>query len=236
MPAMKISIRPVVNYEPIVRALAHFILATSVLFIVFAALFPFDFDFPRTGLLHEIRTKFDSSPEPAILQDRVQNFLFFVPFGFGLAASIRPRRGRAVAARIVAALALGFALSMTVEVLQVFLGHRDPTWLDVLMNTVGSAGGAAVVALGSTRDVEEAVARPLAQLKPYATLRNVSIVLVLYALAQLAIPFRAGNRGLLDNWDVSLPLIVGNEATGDRGWVGRAWHVDLASRAAKPQE
>ena len=170
MPAIKISIRPGLNYELIVRALAHFVLATSVLFIVFAALFPFDFDFPRTGLLHEIRTKFDSSPEPAVLRDRVQNFLFFVPFGVGLAASIRPKRGRAIVTRIVAALVLGLALSMTVEVMQVFLGHRDPTWLDVLMNTLGSAGGAVVVALGSSRDVEEAVARPLAQLKPYATL------------------------------------------------------------------
>src|SRR5687768_13532232 len=138
MPPIKITIKPVVNHEPIVRALAHFVLATSVLFIFFAALFPFDFNFPRTGLLQEVRAKFDSSPEPAVLQDRVQNFLFFVPLGFGLAASIRPKRGRAVAARLIVALVVGAALSLTVEVLQVFLGHRDPTWLDVLMNTLGS--------------------------------------------------------------------------------------------------
>src|SRR4026208_2612805 len=98
MPPLKITLRPVVSYEPIVRALGHFVLATSVLCIFFAALFPFDFHFPSTGLVHEIRQKFDSSPEPAVLQDRVQNVLFFVPFGIGLAASIRPKRGRAIAA------------------------------------------------------------------------------------------------------------------------------------------
>ena len=236
MPPIKITIKPVVNHEPIVRALAHFVLATSVLFIFFAALFPFDFNFPRTGLLQEIRAKFDSSPEPAVLQDRVQNFLFFVPLGFGLAASIRPRHGRAVAARLIGALVVGAALSLTVEVLQVFLGHRDPTWLDVLMNTLGSAAGAAVVTFGGSRAVEDAIARPFAQLKRYATLRNVTVVLVLYTLAQFAIPFRAGNRALLDNWDVNFPLIVGNEAGGDRGWAGRVWQVDLASRAATPQQ
>ncbi len=233
---MKITIKAPVNHEPIVRALAHFLLATSVLFILFAALFPFDFNFPRTGLVHEVRAKFDSSPEPAVLRDKVQNFLFFVPFGFGLAASVRPKRGRAIAARLINATVLGAALSLTVEVLQVFLGHRDPTWLDVLMNTLGSLGGATVATFGSDRKVEEAVARPFARLKPYATLRNVTVVLVLYTLAQFAIPFRAGNRALLDNWDVNFPLIVGNEPAGDRGWVGRVWQVDLASRAATPQQ
>jgi glycopeptide antibiotics resistance protein len=236
MPAIRITIRAPVNHEPIVRALAHFLLATSVLSIFFAALFPFDFDFPRAGLAHEIRAKFDSSPEPAVLRDKVQNFLFFVPFGIGLAASIRPKRGRAIVARVVAALVLGSALSMTVEVLQVFLGYRDPTWLDVLMNTLGSVAGAAVVAFGSSRKLEEAVARPFARLQPYATLRNVTVVLVAYTLAQFAIPFRAGNRALLDNWDVNFPLIVGNEASGDRGWLGQVWQIDLASRAASPQQ
>jgi glycopeptide antibiotics resistance protein len=236
MPPLKITLRPAVSYEPIVRALAHFVLATSVLCIFFAALFPFDFHFPSTGLVHEIRRRFDSSPEPAVIQDRIQNVLFFVPFGLGLAASIRPKRGRAIAVRLIGALVLGAALSLTVETFQCFLGYRDPTWMDVAMNTTGSVIGAAIVTFGVNRDIEGSVARPFARLRPHATFRNVTVLLVLYTVAQLVIPFRAGNRGLLDNWDVNFPLIVGNEAGGDRGWVGRVWQVDLASRAATVDE
>ena len=236
MPPLKITLRPAVSYEPIVRALAHFLLAACVLCIFFAALFPFDFYFPGTGLVHEIRRRFDSSPEPAVLQDRVQNVLFFAPFGIGLAASIRPKRGRAIAARLIGALVLGGALSLTVETLQCFLGYRDPTWMDVATNTLGAVIGAAIVTLGVNRHIEESIALPFARLRPYATLRNVTALLVLYTVAQLLLPFRAGNRGLLDNWDVNFPLIVGNEAGGDRGWVGRVWQVDLASRAATADE
>ena len=233
---MKITLRPVVSYEPIVRALAHFVLAASILLIFFAALFPFDFHFPGTGFVHEVRRRFDSSPEPAVLQDRVQNVLFFVPLGIGLAASIRPKRGRATAARLLGGLVLGAAVSLTVETLQCFLGYRDPTWTDVAMNTLGAVIGAAVVTFAVNRHVEESMALPFARLKPYATFRNVTVVLVVYTVAQLLIPFRAGNRGRLDNWDVNFPLIVGNEAGGERGWVGRVWQVDLASRAASADE
>jgi glycopeptide antibiotics resistance protein len=233
---MKITLRPVVSYEPIVRALAHFVLAASILLIFFAALFPFDFHFPSTGFVHEVRRRFDSSPEPAVLQDRVQNVLFFVPLGIGLAASIRPKRGRATAARLIGGLVLGAAVSLTVETLQCFLGYRDPTWTDVGMNTLGAVIGAAVVTFAVNRHVEESIALPFARLRPYATFRNVAVVLVVYTVAQLLIPLRAGNRGRLDNWDVNFPLIVGNEAGGERGWVGRVWQVDLASRAATADE
>ena len=236
MSAMKISIRPVVSHEPIVRAMAHFILASSVLVVLFAGLFPFDFDFPRTGFWSTVRSKFDTSPEPPLVQDRIQNLLFFVPFGFGVGAALRPRsKRRAVAARLTVALMLGAALSLTIEVLQVFLGFRDPTWSDVVMNTLGAVVGAGVaVAFG--QEILETVARPLARLRPYATLPVVTTLLVLYTAAQFAIPFRAGNRGLLDNWDVSFPLLVGNETVGERGWPGRVWQLDLASRAASAEE
>jgi glycopeptide antibiotics resistance protein len=234
MSAMKISIRPLASHEPIILALARFILTASVLVVLFAGLFPFDFHVPPRGAWQEIRHTFDSSPEPPLLQDRLQNILFFVPFGFGLSASIRRRRGQA-AVRVMAAGVLGAGLSLTVEVLQVFLGFRDPTWSDVVMNTTGSVLGAVVVIFAGDQILEEC-ARLLARLRPYATLRNVTIVLVAYVLLQFALPFRAQNRGLLDNWDSGFPLLVGNETVGDRGWEGRMWQLDLADRSASAAE
>jgi glycopeptide antibiotics resistance protein len=232
MPPIRISIVPTVSYEPLIGAIAKFILAVSIFGILFAGLFPFDFQFPKSGLAYHVRTWFDHSPEPAILADKVQNILFFVPFGFGVAAVIR--RGRIVArnvTRVIVALVLGFALSITVELLQVFLGFRDPTWVDVLMNTTGAGAGALL--LVSTRDQSlRAIAKPLMRLSPYVTFRNVAAVLVVYVIVQLLLPLATMNRGRLANWDHAFPLLVGNETNGERGWGGNVWRVNLWSRAA----
>ncbi len=231
----RISIRSVVSHEPIIRALAKFILAASVFATVFAALFPFDFAFPRRGLWNEAARRFDSSPY-ITPEDRLQNFLFFVPLGIGVAAVVRSRdtRTRAVA-RIVAGLLCGFALSMTLEILQVFVGFRDPTWSDVIMNTLGAVAGTAIVAAAGDQAIES-VARWFSRLRQYATFMNLTIVLIGYSLVQLAFPLLTSGRGSLANWESAFPLLIGNEANGDRGWIGKVWGVDLASRATTPQQ
>lgn len=236
MAAPRISIRPAVSYEPIVRALAKFILVASTLFIVFAALFPFDFYFPNHGVWQQIAREFDSAPEPPLLDDRIQNLVLFMPFGFGLAATIRARRKTArTVARITGALVGGAILSLTIEVLQVFLGFRDPTWSDVIMNMLGSVAGAAIVAFGGEQ-LLDAIAPPLASLKPYTTFTNVTLVLIAYTLLQFAAPFLARGRGSLEDWDNGFPLLIGNEATGERPWHGTVWQVDLAARSASAEE
>ena len=78
----------------------------------------------------------------------------FVPLGFFFCAyfsSVR-RLDRAVLATI----ALGGAVSLTIEVLQAFLPTRDSGMTDIITNTLGTGIGASVVQLrisaGSTRD------------------------------------------------------------------------------------
>jgi hypothetical protein len=64
------------------------------------------------------------------------------------------------------------------------------------------------------------------------TFATATTALVLYTLVQLALPLLTRDRGTLENWDNGFPLVVGNEASGDRAWNGRVWQIDLASRAA----
>jgi hypothetical protein len=64
--------------------------------------------------------------------DRVANILLFLPLGITLQwAKIRWRR----------ATALGFALSVSIELVQMLIPGRFPNPLDVLTNTIGSALG-----------------------------------------------------------------------------------------------
>jgi glycopeptide antibiotics resistance protein len=67
-------------------------------------------------------------------RDVVANFLLFVPFGWSFAMS-RPRTLRTVAA----AVALSAAISLAVEIPQLFYRLRDPSATDVFMAMCGAA-------------------------------------------------------------------------------------------------
>lgn len=67
-------------------------------------------------------------------RDVVVNFLLFVPFGWSFA---KTGGGRSVAA----AMAAGAALSLAVEIPQLFFRLRDPSATDLLMAVCGSGAG-----------------------------------------------------------------------------------------------
>ncbi len=76
--------------------------------------------------------------------DSVHNVLLFLPVGAVLNRLLRGA-GRAIFAAAAA--------SLGVELLQVALPSRDPSWVDLLMNTTGAAGGAATYWLWRERRV-----------------------------------------------------------------------------------
>jgi glycopeptide antibiotics resistance protein len=88
----------------------------------------------------------------ACLHDRLVNVVLFLPFG-GLAALVGhgARRGAAGARRIAAA---AFALSLGVEIGQLFLPSRFPSTADVALNTLGAWLGAAIVAARAARPAD----------------------------------------------------------------------------------
>jgi hypothetical protein len=82
-------------------------------------------------------------------QDVAINVVGFIPVGFFFLAYcsvVRP-----IKRPIVAVLLFGFALSLTIEVLQHFLPTRDSDMTDVITNTIGIAVGIAFYRLTSVR-------------------------------------------------------------------------------------
>ena len=75
-----------------------------------------------------------------VTRDLVVNVLLFVPFG--LAGPWRRAQGPR---RLLTAAIAGAALSLVVEFIQVFSHARLPTATDVVINTLGSVIGAAVL-------------------------------------------------------------------------------------------
>jgi glycopeptide antibiotics resistance protein len=236
---MTIKVLPRDSHTPaqsLARGLGVFVFVTSLLVVFFAGTFPFDFAAPEGDAWLQIRNTFDRrwiQDDPRFI-DRGQNLLFLMPFGFGVAAVVRPARRRVLLQLMVATLSSA-ALSTTVEVLQTFVSFRDPSLVDIWCNTVGGLVGTIIYVLIGDR-VLLLLARVLLKLKPMARPWALTTLLVIYAGLHLAAPYLMHNPGDLSVWNLNMPLLVGNELSGDRGWNGAVWEVALADRAADDDE
>lgn len=76
------------------------------------------------------------------LADMALNLAGFIPLGFLLCLRLRGPGRHAAETCILFSVALGFAVSLMIEVIQVWLPGRDSSVLDLISNTAGAAIGA----------------------------------------------------------------------------------------------
>lgn len=101
----------------------------------------FPFDFSRMKQPSGVQNHFFiGSLSVAHYQDFAENVLLFIPFGFGLACLACKKRQQNILI-LIGSLLAGPCVFFTVELLQVFLPTRDPSWTDVAANSIGSAIG-----------------------------------------------------------------------------------------------
>jgi VanZ family protein len=128
-------------------------------FIVYGSLYPFRFDFARTGasplmiLLHSWPAKIDRFA----WRDAGVNVLLYFPLGL-TAVMVFLRRWPRTAATL-ATLMLGAGLSASIEMLQIFDGTRTCSLLDVACNFAGTVGGVGA-ALIFRQEIFEITRRP----------------------------------------------------------------------------
>lgn len=122
---------------------ARWLLAFFVLLILYGSLFPF-----------ELRPVQVDGPFDAVRRlrwgistrgDIFANLLLYLPFGAALAWALPQKR--TALGRLVLATLCGAALSLCVEITQVFLVRRVATYADIVNNTIGSFMGAALALL-----------------------------------------------------------------------------------------
>ncbi len=118
--------------------------AAIALAVVYGSLYPFQFVFgnpageqPFAALLASWRTPLERT-------DFIANVLFYIPLGFFLARSLSSRRPLG---RIAIAAALGFALSLAMELAQFYVLDRYTSFWDLSANTTGTVLGAVAGAL-----------------------------------------------------------------------------------------
>ena len=150
-----------------------------VAIVAYGSLYPWNFEFtsaagdPVRILLHGWPGEWDRY----VLRDIILNVFIYMPLGLVSVLAFRRRRSRSLAA--AAAIACGFLLSVSMELLQVYVPSRDPSLLDVLTNTLGTAAGAgfAIYFEGGIRQLME---RRAGQFRAAATL-----LLLVWAVSEL---------------------------------------------------
>jgi VanZ family protein len=128
------------------RRATVWLLAFTVVFIVYASLYPFDFDlrhFTTLGRSDLLRSLTWRRPPRT---DLVANLIFYLPLG-ALVISLTPRRWGPMR-RFLFTLGAGTGLSILIECAQATTLTRDPSITDVTLNGL-STGIAALVALGA---------------------------------------------------------------------------------------
>lgn len=130
---------------------ARVLLAGAIVMIVGLTILPLAIDasvwdmhraesFPTLVPLERMRADIAEGLSARQARQIVGNVLLFVPFGFALPLALARCRKAAIT------VAVGAAVSLSIEVLQMVLPFRDPDIDDVVFNTVGTAIGYAFYA------------------------------------------------------------------------------------------
>jgi VanZ family protein len=128
------------------RTAILWMLALTVVFMIYASLYPFEFDVSRLATLERRDWMRSLSWRRPARTDLIANLLFYLPFG-ALVTFLTPKAWGPLR-RALFVLACGALLSLLIEGTQFATRNRDPSITDVIMNG-SSAGFAALLALGA---------------------------------------------------------------------------------------
>ena len=188
-------------------------LATAV--VVLVNLQPFAWPAGWTAVGEELRQGVTLAPRGPLADIVMERAVVFLPFGVWVAWRLCSwtRRGRAAATAgwILGTVAL-------VELAQGLVSARHATGLDLLL-----AGLLGLIGAGLT-DGWHRISRPARKLAGGALLAGNAA-----ALAAIVAAYRGPS---LEVWDCGMPLVLGNEYTGDRPWIGELARATLRAGAA----
>lgn len=207
------------------------IVICSILLVLLSTLFPFNFSLKDSFSVEELVGSFQNSSN---FNDLLVNVLLFLPLGFGLSGLQQTKRLGAIA-KLTKILIASFSLSLTVEVLQAFLPSRAPTPSDIITNTFGGFLGFLCFRLWRFKILSYASAL-IEKSKNHLSIKKLTAGFIGYMTLTFLILSVLPSDTNLSNWDLTFPLLLGNERTGDRPWQGYVSEVYIADRAILQQE
>lgn len=203
----------------------------SILIVLIATLFPFNFSFIDNLSIQKIIASFDNNSS---FKDIVNNILLFIPLGFSSTAFSRKLKMKPMR-RFFTLIISSAGLSLAVEILQMFLPSRSPTPADIANNTIGGIIGIACFYIWHSQsfiDILSSLEKGM--MRNYTT--KITLLFFGYTLLSFLMLIPWQNATKLSNWNLSYPLLLGNEQTGDRPWHGYISEFKIADKAVSENE
>ena len=212
--------------------LAPQIVICSILLILVATLFPFNFTLEDKLSLSAIIGRFKQTT--TFLSDQIKNVFLFMPLGFGLMCWLQRARIGTIA-KLATVVFISFSLSLLVEILQAFLPSREPTFADIFNNTFSGFLGCLCFYIWKFKVINNISILVNKNKKSFSSKQLTALFAIYIAIAfLLPIPWQSITN--LSNWDLNYPLLLGNEKSGDRPWQGFISEVYIADRAISKEE
>ncbi|MEM9924268.1 MAG: VanZ family protein [Cyanobacteria bacterium P01_D01_bin.50] len=203
----------------------------SILAVLIATLYPFNFSLPGSLSKRELVNSFDNN---SFFNDQVNNVLLFLPFGFGLTGLLLRFKSKFIL-QITAVILASAALSSTVELLQILVPSRTPTPADIFNNSFGGFLGLICFYIWNSKSFKATLDK-IENSKASTSTGKITLFFTGYIILifLISIPWQATTN--LSGWNPNFPLIVGNERTSDRGWEGYISELNVANKAFSKNE
>jgi glycopeptide antibiotics resistance protein len=200
------------------------LLTLYVIYLLIATFHPFVFPSHSTQSATRFLTEFLSVTGP-VTKDFAQNVALFIPFGALLCCSLKSL-ARPLTGRIILSFAAGGALSLLIELGQIFF-TRYPAVSDVIANSIGSLCGALIAAICPVQ-LRGAIPRFWDNV---LTSKCFVLSVVTFGTLPLVLSMVQSPWPGFGMWVSSFPFQLANEATMDRPWLGRIHLVAVYNRA-----
>ena len=206
------------------RRWGYVLAIASILCIVIATIYPFDFVVPQNLSLQNIFGKFDRISD---LKDYANNIILFIPWGFSLAWILTYHK-KIYIGIIIGVIIASFTTSLTVETIQFFLPIRTSNFTDVATNTIGGSIGAFLYwwRVPIINFLRALIFNNRYQLTP----KSVGLAFISYFVFIYLLVFGLLISVNLSNWDLDFPLIIGNNITGEHPWQGKINQLHISDR------
>ena len=184
--------------------LAPQIVICSILLILVATLFPFNFTLEDKLSLSAIIGRFKQTT--TFLSDQIKNVFLFMPLGFGLMCWLQ-RTQIGTIAKLATVVFISFSLSLLVEILQAFLPSREPTFADIFNNTFSGFLGCLCFYFWSFKIINNI---SVFLDKKKISIKQLTALFAIYIAIAFLIPIPWQSITNLSNWDLNYPLLLGN--------------------------
>jgi VanZ family protein len=208
-----------------------FFVILSILAVLIATLYPFNFFLIDNFSIHTFIASFDNASS---FQDVVNNILLFMPLGFSSTAFFQKIKIKTISKLFILVL-ISSGLSLTVEILQIFLPSRSPTPADLINNTIGGIVGIICFYIWHSPSFIY-ILSSLENSNIRNSVKRITLLFFGYILLSFLISIPWQNTISLSNWHLNYSLLLGNERTGNKPWHGYISEFHIADKAISAKD